>query len=61
MLAAIHAQENHIDKYESEDMPLVSVFGSEFASALRDAIAYSGNYDEIYMVMLQIRTGAITH
>ena len=45
VLATIHAQENRIDKYESEEMPLVSIFGSEFAWAIRDAIIYSGNYD----------------
>ena len=41
VLAEIHAQESRIDKYESEEMPLVSVFGNEFAWTLRDAISYS--------------------
>ncbi|KAL7538347.1 hypothetical protein ACHAXR_008492 [Thalassiosira sp. AJA248-18] len=29
-------------------MPLVSVFGSDLNWALRDAIAYSGSYEQIY-------------
>ena len=29
-------------------MPLVSLFGSDLSWSLRDAISYSGNYDEIY-------------
>lgn len=47
VMATIYAQENN-DKETSREMPLMSVFGSEFSWALRDAISYSGSYDEIY-------------
>ena len=29
-------------------MPLASLFGSDLRWALRDAITYSGNYDDVY-------------
>ena len=29
-------------------MPLVSVFGGDLSWALRDVIAYSGSYDELF-------------
>ena len=48
ILATIYAQENHIRRSRSIDMPLLSLFGSDLSWALRDAIGYSGNYDEIY-------------
>ena len=47
--AAIYAQENEIQREKSNEMPLVSLFGNDLNWALRDAIAYSGSYDEIYM------------
>ena len=49
VLATIHAQESRISRDTSSEMPLVSVFGSGFNWALRDAIAYSGSYDEIFV------------
>jgi len=48
VLATIYAQEYDITRRKSKQMPFVSIFGSDFKWALRDAIAYSGNYDEIY-------------
>jgi len=48
VMATIHAQENGIQKHKSKEMPLASVFGSYYSWALRDAIAYSGSYDEIH-------------
>ena len=32
----------------SNDMPSMYIFGSLFNWALRDAISYSGNYDELF-------------
>ena len=46
VLATIHAQEN--TNKEKKEMPLLSIFGSELKWALRDAIYYSGSYDQIY-------------
>ncbi|KAL7533568.1 hypothetical protein ACHAWF_009709 [Thalassiosira exigua] len=48
VLATIYAQYNGITKDDSIGMPLVSLFGPSFYWSLRDAISYSGNYDEIY-------------
>ena len=48
VLATIYAQENDIQRKDSTEMPLVSLFGSNLNWALRDAVAHSGNYDEIY-------------
>lgn len=48
VLATIYDQENMLQREKSGEMPLVSVFGGDFNWALRDAIAYSGSYDQIY-------------
>lgn len=48
VLAPIHAQKKDIRKETSMNMPLVSIFGTELSWALRDAVFYSGNYDEVY-------------
>ena len=48
VLATIYAEENKIQREKSSEMPLVSVFGSHLNWALRDAIVYSGSYDQIY-------------
>ena len=48
VLATIFAQENGIQREKSGRMPSVSVFGSNLNWALRDAIAFSGSYDQIY-------------
>ena len=47
VLTTIQAQENYAQKTYAE-MPLVSAFGSYFSWALRDVIAYSGRYDEMF-------------
>ena len=47
VLAPSHAQVHGISQQHSDDMPLVSVFGSNIGWALRDAVAQSGNYNEI--------------
>ena len=47
VLGTIYAEENRLASVCGEP-PLVSVFGSEYNWALRDAIAYSGSYDQIY-------------
>ena len=48
VLGTIYADGNGITKEFSKDMPLMSIFGRDFNWALRDAIAYSGSYDQIY-------------
>mmetsp|Transcript_10548 Transcript_10548/g.22344 ORF Transcript_10548/g.22344 Transcript_10548/m.22344 type:complete len:360 (+) Transcript_10548:418-1497(+) len=48
VLATIYAQENEIHKEDMLKMPLVSLYGSDLNWALRDAVAYSGNYDDMY-------------
>jgi len=48
VLATIFAQENGIQMEEHEKMPLSSIFGSNLKWALKDAFAFSGNYDQIY-------------
>lgn len=48
VLATIYAQENDVSKKMHRDMPLVSIFGTEFSWALRDVVAYSGPYDDLY-------------
>ena len=47
VLAPSSAQVMGITQQRSDDMPLVSVFGSNIGWALRDAVAQSGNYYEI--------------
>jgi len=48
VLATIYAQEKGIKIEEGKEMPSMTIFGSQFNWALRDAIAYSGSYDQIY-------------
>ena len=48
VMATIYALENGIVKERSEDMPLSSIFGDDLRWALRDAVAYSGSYGELY-------------
>ena len=48
VLATIYAQEENIQKVDSDKMPFAPIFGEELAWALKDAIAYSGSYDEMY-------------
>lgn len=48
VVAPTHAQEIGVTKERSRDMPLISIFGTRFSWALRDAIAYSGTYDDVY-------------
>ena len=48
VLATIYAQEKGITTEENKEMPLMTIFGSHFNWALRDAIAYSGGYGQIY-------------
>jgi len=48
VLATIYAQENDIKKKKSEEMPLLSMFGDGFNWVARDAIGYSGSYDQLY-------------
>ena len=48
VFATIYAEENRIKKENSREMPLVTVFGSDLSWILRDAIVYSGSYDDIY-------------
>ena len=46
-LVPSRAQVNGANQQRSNDIPLVSVFGSNIGWALRDAVAQSGNYNEI--------------
>lgn len=48
VVATIYALENGIDQERMMELPLVPLFGGELSFALRDAVAYSGNYDHIY-------------
>ena len=48
VLGTIFAAEKSLGKEMSSEMPLVSILGSELGWALRDAIAFGGNYNEIY-------------
>jgi len=48
VIATIYATEEGITKDKSNDMPLSNLFGGNFTWSLRDAIAYSGGYDELY-------------
>jgi len=49
VIATIYAAENSIEQDRSTEMPLIYLFGGAFTWALRDAIAYSGSYDQLYM------------
>ncbi|KAL9179839.1 hypothetical protein ACHAXT_007809 [Thalassiosira profunda] len=48
VLATIFAQENNIKRRRSKEMPLIDLFGPEFSWALRDAVSYSGSYDQLH-------------
>jgi len=47
VLAPSHAQVHGINQLRSDDMPLVSIFGSNIGWALRDAVGQTGSYYEI--------------
>ena len=49
VISTIYAAENSIEQDRSTEMPLIYLFGGAFTWALRDAIAYSGSYDELYI------------
>ena len=49
-MSTIYALDNHIDKEDSYLMPLILLFGNDMMWALRDALAATGNYDEIYLM-----------
>ena len=48
VMATIDAEENGITQMTSNEMPLVSLFGTGLKRLLRDAIIAVGNYDEMY-------------
>lgn len=48
VVATIYAHEKKIERVDNKDMPLMALFGSDFSWALRDAISFSGGYDELY-------------
>jgi general L-amino acid transport system substrate-binding protein len=48
VMATIYAEENGITQMTSNEMPLVSLFGTGLKRLLRDAILAVGNYDEMY-------------
>ncbi|KAK1736011.1 hypothetical protein QTG54_013147 [Skeletonema marinoi] len=48
VMAIIDAEENGITQMTSNEMPLVSLFGTSLKRLLRDAIIAVGNYDEMY-------------
>jgi hypothetical protein len=57
--AIIYAEKKGITKEQSKWMPVMPWVGKEFEWALKDAIHYSGSYDQIYKnisVMLQKKT-----
>ena len=47
-MALIWATEEGITKKKSPRMPLASTFGKDFRWFMRYALAYGGNYDELY-------------
>jgi len=49
VITTIHAQEIGATRKTSTRMPLTSLFGNKFLWAMRDAVSYGGNYDEIYI------------
>ena len=46
--STFYAEENFISQSESDEMPLVNLFGSAYQSMFRDAISVVGNYGEMY-------------
>jgi hypothetical protein len=48
VMATIDAEENGITQMSSNEMPLVSLFGTGLKRLLHDAILAVGNYDEMY-------------
>jgi hypothetical protein len=48
VFATIYALENGIVRERSEEMPLSSIFGDDLGWALKDAVAYSGSWGELY-------------
>ncbi|KAL7553938.1 hypothetical protein ACHAWF_018683 [Thalassiosira exigua] len=48
VLAIIFAEEKRIGREDSTRMPLMPTFGDELKWALRDAVAYSGSFDQLY-------------
>ena len=48
VMSPIHAEEKGIERSENLRMPIVAAFDENLRWALRDAIAYSGSYDQMY-------------
>ena len=48
VLATMYAEEEDIGKENYKGIPQISLFGPQFALSLRDAISYSGSYNELY-------------
>jgi len=48
VVATLYAQEKKINREDSERMPSTAIFGHRFHWALRDAIHFSGSYDQLY-------------
>jgi len=48
VLATMYAEENGIKQKRSKEMPLLSIFGDDHIWAVRDAVGYSGSYDQVY-------------
>jgi hypothetical protein len=48
VLATVYALEYGIVKERSDEIPLSAIFGDGLGWALRDAVAYSGSWGELY-------------
>jgi len=48
VVGTIHAVKIGVEKEESKEMPLMLMFGADAAWMMKDAISYSGSYDQLY-------------
>ena len=52
--ATINAVEDGISRDNSQEMPLIDLFGNNLRFMFRDIVRYFGNYDDIYLESHQI-------
>ncbi len=57
VIAIINAVYTDISRDNSNEMPIIELFGAELRFMLRDVIYYSGNYDDIFFESHNVSLG----
>ncbi len=59
IVAAVYSQRQGITSLNSNEMPLIHLFGDSLTFMLRDVVSYAGNYDDIINKALALSDGAV--